>query len=130
MPDRLLGDRPVRRAAYVMIALALLIVALAVWNVSLSRRVSQQESIRASEARAKVAREASECRARVAGTRQANDLLKAIRELAVIPQQNLRDVLSGPLTAKERSDRLEALARYRAAQKRIHTFPLPTCVSG
>lgn len=141
-PERLLGDQPWRRAALIVISLAIIVLGLAAINVKLvisngnqnarieaqQARLDAADSLRALEARAKTARAASECRARIAGTKQANLLLAALRDLAVIPQKNLHDVLSGPLTAKERADRVEALARYEAAEKRIHRFPLPKCV--
>lgn len=128
MPDRILGSQPSRRAGYIVIFLAFAVVVLGVWNVSLGRRLNEQDSLRRLEERAAAARKVSECRARIAGTKQANDLLAALRDLAVIPQTNIQSYLDGPLTADQRASYVDALARYRAAEKRLGPFPIPSCV--
>lgn len=125
MPDRVITPR---RASYLMILLSLAVVALAAWNVSLNNRVGTQEAIRRAEVKAAQARAASECRARIAGTKQANDLLAALRDLARIPQTNLQTYLAGTLEPDVRANYEDALTRYRNAEKRFHPFPLPTCV--
>lgn len=126
MPDRLLGTP--KRAAYLILLLAVMLVVEGIWIVNLSGRVSNGEAIRRAEDRTAVARKASECRARIAGTKQANDLLSALRDLAHIPQTNLQTYLDGTLTDDQRANYTDALARYKSAEKRFHAFPLPTCV--
>lgn len=104
-PDRLLDAR---LSAYVMIALALMVVGLAAWNVNLTRRVGEQESIRRAENRAAVERSKLGCR-----------IFTALIDVSVdIPLMNLKDILtSNQLSAQERADRLAAQSRYEAARK-------------
>ncbi len=124
MPDRVITPR---RASYLMIALSLAVIGLAAWNVSLNSRVGTQEAIRRAEDRAAKARAASECRARVAGTKLTNELLAAVRDLATIPQTNLHTYLAGPLDPMTRSNYENALARYERAEAKFVPFPVPTC---
>lgn len=125
MPDRIITPR---RASYLMILMALAIIALAVWNINLNGRVNTQEEIRRVADKAAKARAASECRARIAGTKQANNLLAAMRDLAEIPQVNIRTYLADPLPPLVRANYEDALRRYMNAEKRFHPFPLPSCV--
>lgn len=110
MPDRILGSNPARRAGYIMIAFALIAIVLAVWNVSLSRRVGEQESTRKAERRAAAARQQLGC-----------VIFTTIVEVAVeIPLRNLNDILAGgTLNAEERADREMARGRYLAARERL-----------
>lgn len=104
-PDRWLmgGAHPARRAAYVMIFMALAIVGLAVWNWNLNSRVSTGEAIRRSDAKNAAARELQGCK-----------YLDALVETAInIPLDNLADILRGSLTDDERAKREAAQTRYR-----------------
>ncbi len=125
VPDRVITPH---RAAYVMIALALAVIGLAAWSLSLNSRVGTQEAIRRAEVKAATARAASECRARIAGTKQANNLLDAMRDLAKIPQTNLRTYLDGTLDPETRANYEDALGRYEKAEQRFKAFPIPACV--
>lgn len=117
MAERLLGQHPARRAAYVMIVLSLMVVALAAWNVTLSRRVGEQEAIRRAEARGAVERQKLGCR-----------IFTAIVDVAIdIPLTNLHDILDGnTLTPEERQQRLAAQRRYDAARQLL-TPALKAC---
>lgn len=102
MPDRILGKHP-RFAAYLILAMALVIFGLTVWLYLLSGRVSDAEAIRRAEERGRAARAAL-------GARFANTLVSVS---ICIPLANINDILdSGTLTARERVDRIAARARY------------------
>ncbi len=138
------GKAPLR---WILIGLAMLILAAASataagFAISANSKASKQQAkilalevaakqaaaLRASEKRTAAARKASECRARIAGTKQGNELLAALRDLASIPQTNLQTYLDGPLSADQRALYEDALGRYRRAEKRFHGYPVPTCV--
>ncbi len=124
-PERVITPH---RAGYLLIFLAVAVIGLAAWSVSLNSRVGTQEAIRRSEARAAKERAASECRSRIAGTKITNDLLLAIRELARIPQKNIKTYLNGTLTPMERSNYEDALSRFKRAEAKFVPFPIPSCV--
>lgn len=107
MPDLLLGQNPRRRAAYIMIVLALIVVALGSWNVTLSRRVSEQEAIRRSEAQGRLDRQRLGCQ-----------ILRTIVDVSIdIPLQNVHDVLAANgLTPGDRAQREAAERRYEDAR--------------
>ncbi len=129
VPDRLISfvDHP-KRASWIILFLSLAVLALLVWVWLLSGRVSDGEQIRRAEARAAKARSASECRSKIAGTKITNDLLLAIKDLAKIPQTNLKTYLADPLTPAQRANYEDALMRYRKAEAKFVPFPLPQCV--
>ncbi len=123
-PERVITPH---RASYLMIALSLAVIGLAAWSISLNSRVGTQEEVRRVEARQAKARAASECRSRVAGTKLSNGLLLAMKDLATIPQTNLRTYLAGPLDPMTRSNYEDALARYERAEAKFVPLPIPKC---
>lgn len=101
-PDRVLGKHP-RFAAYLILAMALVIFGLSIWVYLLSGRVSDGEAIRRAE------KESAQARAAL-GVRFANTLVDVS---ICIPLANIQDILdSGTLTSRERIDRIVARDRY------------------
>lgn len=110
VPERLLGDQPAKRAAYIMIGLALIVIGLGAWNWTLSERLGEQESIRRAEARSAAARQQLGC-----------VVFSTLYDVSIaIPLTNLNDILAGnTLTPAEREDRMQARARYQAAADKL-----------
>lgn len=121
MPDRILfrtGWNGRTVAAYVMIFMALAIVALAVWNYNLNSRVGTQEAIRRAENRGAEARRQLGC-----------TFALTIVDVAIdTPVANINDLLAGTtLTPMERADRIQARARYLEKKRNLEPV-LKGCV--
>lgn len=116
-PDRYLGRHP-RLASYFILGMALLVFALTIWLYTLSGRVSDGEAIRRAEAHAAVQRAAQEKRQRKLQVAQSCKLLRVFQDVSIdVPLANYKEILAGnTLTPAERRQRLNAQARYMAAQ--------------
>lgn len=111
-PDRVLGKHP-RFTAYLLLFMALGLVALAARDYKLEGRVSDGEAIRRAEAKAAAGRAAL-------GIRFANTLVDTS---ICIPLANIQDLLdSGTLTPREREDREMAKSRYRAQLEELRSI--------
>lgn len=126
MPDRILGKHP-RFAAYLILFLSLVVFGLTVWIYSLNGRVSDGEALRRSEAKAQVARKASERRA--AKARAQSECRSSIKG-AKQGRQIIEDLRATYLELAANTINPDAAVILRRRAKHLPMFPTPKCNPG